>query len=54
MKMMVIPIIVEVLRTVSKKLEKRKGELETRGRIDIILTTALQKSVWILRNVLEI
>ena len=38
---MVIPIVVDALRTVSKFLEKKLVEKEIRGRIKIIQTTAL-------------
>ena len=36
----VIPIVGDTLGMVTKDLEKRQQELETRGRIETILTTA--------------
>ena len=53
MKMTVIPIVVGALGTVPKGMEKRLGELEIRGRIEAIQTTAVLKSAKILRRVLE-
>ena len=52
-KMMVIPIIVGALGTVTKDLEKRWKEMEIKVRIKTILTTALLKLVRILRRELE-
>ena len=49
MRAKVIPIVVGALGTVPKSLE----ELEIRGRIETIQTTALLRSVRILRRVLE-
>ena len=40
----VIPIVVGGLETISRSLEKGLNELEIRGRIEIILTTALLRS----------
>ena len=53
MKVTVIPIIVGTLETISKNLEKRFKEQKIRERIEIIPSTVLVKSVWILRKVLE-
>ena len=50
----VIPVVVGVLGTVPKDLERRIEELEIRGRIDTIQTTALLRSARILRRVLDI
>ena len=53
MKVTVIPIVFGALGIVPKGLGKRLGELEIRGRIETILTTALLQSTRILRRVLE-
>ena len=53
MKVMVIPIIVGALGTVKKTSKKRLAELEIRGRIKTIQTTALLGSARILRRVRE-
>ena len=53
MKVTVIPIAADTLETVTKNLEKRLEELEIRGRIETIQTTALLRSARILRRVLE-
>ena len=53
MRVMVLPIAVGALGTVSKSMTKRFEELEIRGGIDTIQTTALLRSVRILRKVLE-
>ena len=47
-RVIVILIVFDVLGTVCKDLEKRLGELEIRGRIEIIQTTALLKLARIL------
>ena len=49
-KVMVIPIIVGVLETVLKNMEKKLDELEIRGRIKTIQTTAGLKSARTLRR----
>ena len=51
--MAVMPMIVGALGTLSKGLEKGLEELEIRGRIDILLISALLRSARILRRVLE-
>ena len=51
--MKVIPIVVGALETVPINLEKRLGDLEIRGRIETIQTTALLQSARIPRRVLE-
>ena len=43
MTVTVIPIIIEACRKISKKLEKRLGELDIWGRIETIQTTTLLK-----------
>ena len=53
MKVKVIPIVVGAHGTVPINLEKRVGDLEIRGRIETIQTTALLQSARILRKVLE-
>ena len=53
MRMKGIPIVVGALGTVPINLEKRLEDLEIRGRIETIQTTALQQSARILRRVLE-
>ena len=54
MKMKVTPLVVAILGTVPKGLEKRLRELEREVKIETIKTTELLKSGWILRRVLEI
>ena len=54
MRMKVIPIVIGALGTVPKGLEKSLSELEIKGRIETIQTTALLKSARIrMRRVLE-
>ena len=53
MKMIVIPIVIGALGTVTKGLVPRLEDLETSGRVDTIHTTALLRSVRIQRTVLE-
>ena len=53
MRVKVIPIVVCALGTVPIKLEKRLEDLEIRGRIETIQTTALLQSARILKRVLE-
>ena len=53
MKVNVIPIVVGALEIVPNSLEKRLENLEIRGRIETIQTTALLQSTRILRRVLE-
>ena len=55
MKVTMTPIVVDALGTVvPKSLERNLEELEIRGRIETIQTTALLKPVWMLKWVLEI
>ena len=53
MKVMFIPIIIAALGTVTKGLTKGLEDLEIRGRVETIQTTAILKSARILRSVLE-
>ena len=50
---MVIPIVIGALGTVTKGLIEVLEDLEIRGRVEIIQTTVLLRSVRILRRVLE-
>ena len=52
MRVKVIPIVVGTLETVPISLKKRLEDLEIRGRIETIQTTALLQSARILRRVL--
>ena len=52
MRVKMIPIVVGALGTVPINLEKRLEELEIRGRIETIQTTALLQSARIPRRVL--
>ena len=53
MKMMVVPIVVGALETVSKGLEKRLEELKIRERTDTILTSDLLRLARIQKRVQE-
>ena len=53
MKETMMSVVVGALETIAHDLEKKLEELEIRGRIKTILTTALLNSARILRNVLE-
>ena len=53
MRVKVVPIVIGALGTVPKGLEKSLSELEIKGRIETIQTTALLKSARIIRRVLE-
>ena len=48
-----IPIVIGALGTVIKRLVKGQEDLEIRGRVETILTTALLRSARIRRRVLE-
>ena len=52
MKLTVMPVLVEFFRTVHKDLEKKLRELEMRGRIYTICTTAMLRFAKILKKVL--
>ena len=53
MKMTVISLIVGALGTISKALEQGLKDLEIKGQVETIQTTALFRLVRILRRVLE-
>ena len=52
-KVTVIPIVIGALGTVTKGLIKRLEDLEIKGRVETIQTTALLRWAGILRKVLE-
>ena len=52
-KVTMISIVISALSTVNKGLLPRLEDLEIRGRVETIQTTALLRSVRILRRVLE-
>ena len=54
MKVTVIPITIVGLRTVTKGLVQGLNDLEIRGRVETIQTTALWRSARILRRVQKI
>ena len=51
MKVTVTPIVIGILGTVTKGLEQGLEDLEIRGRVETIQTTALLRSARILRRV---
>ena len=53
LRVMVIPIVNDILRTIPKGLERELEELEIIGQIKTIQITALLRFVRILRRVLE-
>ena len=53
MKVMAIPIVTSMLSTVTKKLVQELEDLEMRGCVKTIQTTALLRLARILRRVLE-
>ena len=53
MKVTVIPIVIGTLGTVIKGLIKGLDDLEIRGRVETIQTTALFRSARVLQRVLE-
>ena len=53
MKQLIIPIIIGFLGTVTKRLIQRLEDLEIRGRVMTVKTTALLRSVRILRRIME-
>ena len=53
MKMAVIQIVIDALGAIPKGLVKEQEELEIRGQVETIQTTALLRSARILRRVLE-
>ena len=54
MKVMMIPIVICTLGTVTTELVQGLEDLEIKGRMETIQTTALLRSAKILRRVLEI
>ncbi len=48
-----IPIVIGAVCTVTKGLVKELEDLEIRGRVETVQTTALQRSARILSRVLE-
>ena len=53
MQVTVIPIVIGMLGTVTKESVMKLADLEIRGRVETIKTTALLRLAWILRRVLE-
>ena len=53
MKVTMIPIVIGALGTVTKGLLQGMGDLEIRGGVETIQSTALNRSVTTLRRVLE-
>ena len=53
MKVKFIPIVIGALGTVNEESLKGLEDLEIRGRVETIQTTALLRSARILRRVLE-
>ena len=53
MKVTIIPIVIDALVTVTKGLLQELQDLEITGRVETVQTTALLRSVRILRRVLE-
>ena len=54
MKVTVIPIVIDVLGTVTKGLVPRLVDLKITGRVETIQTTVLLRSARIVRRVLEL
>ena len=52
-KVTIVPIVIGALGTVTKGLLKGLEDLEVRGRVETIQTTALLRTARILRRVLE-
>ena len=53
MKVTLISIVIGALGTIHKELVKRLEDLEIRGKVETIQTSALLRSVTILRKVQE-
>ena len=53
MKVTVIPIVIGTLGTITKRMKQGLKDLEIRGCVLTVQTTALLKSARILRRVLE-
>ena len=54
MKMTVIPVVIGALSTVSKGFVQVLNDLEIRGRVETIQTTALLRSARILKRIQDI
>ena len=53
MKVTILPIVIGAFGTVTKGLLKGLEDLEIGGRVETIQTTALLRTAWILKRVLE-
>ena len=53
MKVTVIPVVIGTLGTILKSLEMILEEMKVSGKTETILTTALLRSVRIVRRILE-
>ena len=53
MKVKIVPIVSGAFGTVTKRLLKGLEDLEVFRRVETIQTTALLKTAWILRRVLD-
>ena len=53
MKVTIVPVVIGALGTVTKGLLKGLEDLKIGGRVETIQTTALLKTIRILRRVLE-
>ena len=53
MKVTIVPIVIDILGTITKGLLKGLEDLEVGERVETIQTTALLRTVSILRQVLE-
>ena len=53
MKVMIVPIVIGALDTITKELLKGLEDLEVGGQVEIIQTTVLLRTARILRRVLE-
>ena len=53
MKVTIVPIVIDALGTITKRLLKGLEDLEVGGRVGTIQTTALLRTARILRPVLE-
>ena len=53
MKVTIVPIVIDALGTITKRLLKGLEDLKVGGRVETIQTTALLRTARILRRVLE-
>ena len=53
MKVRIIPIVIGILGTVTRGLVQGLEDLEITGQVETVQTTALLRSVRILRKILE-